>query len=143
MYIVSACLLGITCKYNGENNYCEAVETLVKGHHYAAVCPEVSAGMAPPRPPSEIRENRVYSKEGTDLTELFLEGAEAAWQESLQEAEQLGEEIDLAILKARSPSCGAGVIYDGTFNSVRVKGDGFFARLLKEKGIKTITEEDC
>jgi uncharacterized protein YbbK (DUF523 family) len=143
MYIVSACLLGINCKYNGENNYCEAVETLVKGHHYAAVCPEVSAGMAPPRPPSEIRENRVYSKEGTDLTELFLEGAEAAWQESLQEAEQLGEEIDLAILKARSPSCGAGVIYDGTFNSVRVKGDGFFARLLKEKGIKTITEEDC
>jgi uncharacterized protein YbbK (DUF523 family) len=135
--------LGINCKYNGENNYCEAVETLVKGHHYAAVCPEVSAGMAPPRPPSEIRENRVYSKEGTDLTELFLEGAEAAWQESLQEAEQLGEEIDLAILKARSPSCGAGVIYDGTFNSVRVKGDGFFARLLKEKGIKTITEEDC
>lgn len=143
MYIVSACLLGINCKYNGENNYCEAVETLVKGHHYAAVCPEVSAGMAPPRPPSEIRENRVYSKEGTDLTELFLEGAEAAWEEAVQEAERLGEDIELAILKARSPSCGAGVIYDGTFNSVRVKGDGFFARLLKEKGIKTITEEDC
>lgn len=143
MYIVSACLLGINCKYNGENNYCEAVDTLTKDHHYAAVCPEVSAGMVPPRPPSEIRDNRVYSKEGEDLTELFIEGAEASWKEALQEAERVGEEIEVAILKARSPSCGAGVIYDGTFASVRVEGDGFFARLLKEKGIKTITEEDC
>lgn len=142
MILVSACLLGVNCKYNGENNDSEAVRTYLEGKSYLAICPEVSAGLAPPRPPSEIRDGRVYSKNGEDLTEPFIRGAEAVWEQSMIKAKERKEEIELAILKARSPSCGSGTIYDGTFTGARVPGDGFFASLLKQKGIKVISEED-
>lgn len=142
MIIVSACLLGVNCKYNGENNDDETVKAYLKGKTYLAVCPEVSAGLAPPRPPSEIRDGRVYGKTGDDLTEAFHRGAEAVWEEAIRKAEELGEEIELAILKARSPSCGSGTIYDGTFTGRRVAGDGILADLLKKQGIPVISEED-
>lgn len=143
MVIVSACLLGVECKYNGGNNDDPQVRACLAGRRYVAVCPEVAAGLAPPRPPSEIRDGRVYGKDGRDLTEEFREGAQAAYDEARAAAEATGEPLELAILKARSPSCGVGTIYDGTFTGTRVPGDGFFARLLRAEGIRLITEEDC
>lgn len=143
MVIVSACLLGVNCKYNGGNNDDPNVRAFLDGRRCVSVCPEVAAGLAPPRPPSEIRDGRVYGKDGRDLTDEFRQGAQAAYDEALAAAEEAGEPLELAILKARSPSCGAGTIYDGTFSGTRVPGDGFFARLLRSEGIRLITEEDC
>lgn len=142
MYIVSACLLGENCKYNGGNNYNEKVAELIKGHEYISVCPEMAAGLTSPRPPAEILDGRVYNDEGEDLTERFWEGAEKTLKEAMEKARALDEEIELAILKAKSPTCGSGEIYDGTFSHTVVRGDGIFARLLMDNGIKVISEED-
>ncbi|MDD4583668.1 MAG: DUF523 domain-containing protein [Eubacteriales bacterium] len=142
MYIISACLLGTDCKYNSGNNYCEAVEKLIKGHNYIAVCPEVAGGFSTPRRPAEIRKGRVYRPDGEDVTEGFWEGAKMVFNEVQRKSQEAGEEIEMAILKARSPSCGSGTIYDGAFSGTVIKGDGVFAQLLKQKGIKVITEED-
>ncbi len=143
MYIISACLLGANCKYNGGNNLSELVIDLVKGHNYIAVCPEVAGGCSVPRSPCEIRDGRVYNKEGEDLTGKFQEGAAKVLAEAGTLAEEYGEDIELAILRFGSPSCGCGRIYDGTFTHTLVDGDGIFTELLKKNGIKTITEEEC
>lgn len=143
MYIVSACLLGEDVKYNGGNNYNEKVIELIKGHNYMPVCPEITAGFPAPRPPAEIRDGRVYNDKGVDLTDLFNKGAEEVFLEAKKMAEELGEEIEMAILKAKSPTCGSSVIYDGTFSHIVVEGDGVFAKLLKDNGIKVISEEEC
>ena len=142
MIIVSACLLGVDCKYNGGNNDCPAVKEYLLGKNYFPVCPEVAGGLPAPRNPSEIFDGKVIDPEGNDLSIPFYEGAEKAWEEALRHSELYGEEITLAILKARSPSCGSGHIYDGTFSGRRVEGNGIFARLLIEKNIKIISEED-
>lgn len=143
VYIISACLLGVNCKYNGCNNDCESVKSIAENHSHVAVCPEVAGGLSIPRPPSEIRGSKVYSDDGVELTKCFLEGAEIVLEESRRRAEMEGEQIELAILKSRSPSCGVNKIYDGTFSGKLVEGDGIFTRLLRENGIKVITEEDC
>jgi len=143
VYIISACLLGENCKYNGGNNLNEKVIDLAKGHNYIAVCPEVAAGCPVPRPPMEIRDGRVYSQEGEDLTEEFREGAAMVLAEARARAGELGEDIELAVLKSRSPSCGCGRIYDGTFTHTLIDGDGVLAELLTQNGIKIISEEEC
>ena len=104
--LVSACLLGENCKYNGGNNKNENVIKLGKKHTLIPICPETFACLPTPRVPSEIRDGRVYSKNGEDLTEAFYDGAEKA----LYVAEETG--CQTAILKERSPSCGFGKIYD-------------------------------
>lgn len=142
MYIISACLLGDNVKYNGGNNDNEAVRKLAQEHSYFPVCPEVLAGFSVPRPPVEIVGGRAMRQNGEDLTDGFEEGARLVYEQAVEEAARLGETIELAILKAKSPSCGAGRIYDGTFSGKVVPGDGFLGAYLKAQGIKVITEED-
>ena len=115
---------------------------IVKNRNYIAVCPEVAVGFPTPRPPAEIRDGRVYNIEGKDVTEEFEKGAAIELARAKELADRLGENIELAILKSKSPSCGCGRIYDGTFTHRLAPGDGIFARLLKENGIKTISEEE-
>ncbi len=143
MYIVSACLLGQNCKYNGGNNLNEKVIEKLKGHSYIALCPEEEGGAPTPRPPAEIREGRVYNVEGRDLTDELQRGAEKSLARAEDEARKSGERLELAILKAKSPSCGCGQIYDGTFSHKVVQGNGVFAELLLKNGIKVISEEEC
>ena len=142
MYIVSGCLLGIPCKYNGGTNTEPALKEYLADKSYVAVCPETMGGFSAPRPPSEIQNGRVRNELGEDVTERFRLGAEKAWKRACDKAQEVGEPLTAAILKARSPSCGAGIIYDGTFSRVTVAGDGIFAALLKEKGIPIYTEEE-
>ncbi|QGY39851.1 DUF523 domain-containing protein [Pseudodesulfovibrio cashew] len=134
--IVSACLAGVFCRYNGETESLHAVERLLREGRAIPFCPEVFGGLPTPRPPCEIRDGRVVDSEGNDRTEEFRRGAE----EGLRLARLAG--CNEAILKARSPSCGTGTVYDGTFTSTRVPGNGFFAALLLENGFRVRTEED-
>lgn len=134
--LVSACLLGENCKYNGGNNKNENVIKLGKKHTLIPICPETFACLPTPRVPSEIRDGRVYSKNGEDLTEAFYDGAEKA----LYVAEETG--CQTAILKERSPSCGFGKIYDGTFSGTLTYGNGIAAQMLFEHGIKIYGESD-
>lgn len=136
MILVSACLLGINCKYNGTNNAQKKVLNLAGKETLIPVCPEQLGGLPTPRPPSEIRNGKVYNQNGKDITAFLLKGAE----ETLRIAKLSGAKK--AILKQRSPSCGCGEIYDGTFTSNIIKGDGITASLLKENGIKVFSEEE-
>ena len=141
MYIVSACLAGVKCRYDGKDNTNEEVKALLEQGKAVLVCPEVFGGLPIPRKPCEIvkdeeGEESVISVEGVDCTEAFKIGA----QKTLEMAKILGAKE--AILKAKSPSCGCGKIYDGHFNRTLIEGDGLTAKLLKENGIKVYTEED-
>ena len=134
--LVSACLLGENCKYNGGNNKDEAVLELSNRHTLVPVCPECFAGLPCPRPAAEIRGLRVYNKIGEDVTKEFSDGAE----KTLYVAEEAGCQV--AILKKRSPSCGFGKIYDGTFSGRLVDGNGITADLLYKHGIRVLSEDD-
>ncbi len=140
MYIVSACLLGENVKYSGGNNFTEAVVEFLKDKEFIPVCPEVLGGLTIPREPCERSGDRVINKSGTDVTEAFHKGAGRCLENVLKKV-SLGD-IEGAILKARSPSCGSNVIYDGSFSGVKIPGDGVFTELLKSKGIKVMTELD-
>lgn len=134
--VVSACLLGERCKYNGGSNENLAlIERLrTEGHELVPVCPEVAGGLPIPRPRSEILEGAVVNEFGASVDEEFRAGAERELKRALS-----GGPIDVAILQPRSPSCGVGEIYDGTFSGVLVPGDGVFARLLRERGVSCVT----
>lgn len=134
--LVSACLLGVNCKYSGGNNLCPAVAALKTRYHLVPICPEVMGGLSTPRPPAERQGARVINKEGTDVTEQYRKGAE--------EAAKLGElyGCKMAVLKSRSPSCGCDVIYDGTFSGTRISGDGVTVQHLKALGYAVFTEEE-
>lgn len=141
MYIISACLAGVNCKYNGKNNFDETIERLIKEGKGILVCPEQLGGLTTPRPASEIVENEsgkvsVLTKEGKDVTAQFLKGAE----ETVRLAKTM--DADVAILKARSPSCGYRWVYDGTFSGKLKPGRGMTADRLIKAGIKVFTEED-
>ena len=140
MYLISACLAGVNCRYNGGNSDCDWVKKFMKDKDCLLVCPEEMGGLSTPRPPSERIGNKVISKDGQDVTKEFLIGAEKSIQKAEETAEELEQDIKLAILKAKSPSCGCGKIYDGTFSGVLIDGDGILTALLKEKGIPVITE---
>ena len=132
--LVSACLLGENCKYSGGTNKCDEIIELGKRHKLIPVCPECFGGLPIPRVPSEIKNGRVYAKTGEDLTEAFEDGAE----KSLYVAEESG--CQLAILKERSPSCGFGEIYDGSFSGKTIQGNGITAQLLYDHGIVILGE---
>ena len=134
--IVSACLIGDNCKYNGGNNYNEKVIDFLKGHEVIAVCPEVMGGLSVPRIPSEIVNGVVTSKNGCVVDRQFREGAKKAMEIALN------KKADCAILQSRSPSCGVNQVYDGTFSGNKINGMGVFAELLKNNNIKTIDVED-
>lgn len=141
MIIVSACLLGVNCRYNGGNSKSLPVIAFLHGKNYLPVCPEQAGGLTTPRAPCEIRDGRVCSKDGEDVTEKFLKGAEVILAQALDIAKAQNEEIEVAVLKAGSPSCGLGAIYDGSFTGTVVEGDGILTALLKENGINVISEE--
>lgn len=134
--LISACLLGVDCRYDGGNNRMsdEKLEKLKAEYELIPVCPEAYGGLTTPRTPSERLDGMVLSKLGADVTEEFQKGAQAA----LYLAKLFGAE--LAILKENSPSCGSGTIYDGTFSGTLTPGDGVTAELLKKHGIAVIGE---
>lgn len=139
MYIISRCLLGCNCKYNGGNNKNDDVIEFCKTRDYVTICPETDAGLTSPRAPAEIQmpcsgEFRVTDREGNDLTEQFMMGAEISLQAVMDKLKAIGKDavIEGAILKANSPSCGSGIIYDGSFTGNKTPGDGMFTALLKK-----------
>jgi uncharacterized protein YbbK (DUF523 family) len=136
MKLCSACLLGIKCRYDGKSARNRKVIMLLKAETLIPVCPEQLGGLPTPREPAEIRGERVFTRSGKDVTENFERGA----GEVLKIAKLYG--IKEAIMKQGSPSCGSGRIYDGTFSGKTIRGDGITAAVLKENGIKVITEED-
>lgn len=142
MYIISGCLLGVNCNYKGGNNRCEWVCDFASKHSYLAVCPETAGGLLVPRPPAEIREGRVMNSLGEDVTDFFEKGARDTFNFAATEAVLREEPIEAAILKSNSPSCGCRKIYDGTFSGKLTEGYGVFADLLKNSGIRVITEKD-
>lgn len=131
MIIVSACLAGYRCRYDGKTNPDESVVALVKRGEAIPACPEMLGGLPCPRVPSERTADgmRVLMRDGSDVTEAFQRGAE----ETLRMARLY--ECDRAILKARSPSCGCGTIYDGTFSGTLRQGSGVTAELLMQNGV--------
>jgi len=127
--LISACLMGENCKYNGGNNYTPTVERLKERYELVRVCPECLGGLPIPHPPAERVGERVAAKTGEDVTAAFHLGAE----KTLEIAREQG--VKLALLKERSPSCGFGSIYDGTFTGTVVKGNGVAAELLAQDGV--------
>ncbi|MCL1948287.1 MAG: DUF523 domain-containing protein [Turicibacter sp.] len=132
--LVSACLLGCKCRYDGDHNWVEAVSELERNHRLIPICPEELGGLPTPRTPAEIQQGRVVDKSGADVTDEFQKGAVLALELARKWACQL------AILKERSPSCGVHQIYDGTFSKKLVAGHGMTAKLLLENGILVIGE---
>ncbi|MEE9474990.1 MAG: DUF523 domain-containing protein, partial [Candidatus Hydrothermarchaeaceae archaeon] len=125
MRIVSACLAGVKCRWDGDARPCQEVMDLVKQGKAIPVCPEQLGGLPTPRPPAERSNNNVFTRDGKDVTLEFKKGAEEAL--IIAQLANCKE----AILKSKSPSCGSGKIYDGTFSGKLVNGNGIFAELLK------------
>lgn len=141
MYLVSSCLAGINCCYDGENNFNKKAADLVKTGKAIPVCPEVLGGLSTPRIPSEVIINqqgkrKVINKKGEDVTAEFKLGA----KKTLKIAQVV--EAEKVILKQRSPSCGLNEIYDGTFSGNLIKKSGITAKLLIENGFEVLTEDD-
>ena len=132
--LVSTCLLGVYCRYNGERKQMDGIERLMERAELIPVCPEVLGGLPTPRPAAERVGNRVMYREGADVTEAYRRGAE----ETLRLAELFGAKM--ALLKERSPSCGMGKIHDGSFQGRIVDGSGVTAELLAAHGISVYGE---
>ena len=136
MILVSACLAGLHCRYDGGAKTNETVTRLVAEGKALPVCPEQAGGLTTPRLPCEIVNGRVMRKDGADVTAEFEKGA----RECLALANLAG--VKEAILKSKSPSCGVDMIYDGSFSGRLVPGDGVFAAMCRKQGINLLTEED-
>ena len=134
--LVSACLLGVDCKYSGGNNYNEKVLEYIKDKEVIPVCPEILGGLSTPRPPSERIDSKVINNQNIDVTKEYTKGAEQA----LLLAKLFN--VKKALLKAKSPSCGKGKIYDGTFSGILTEGNGVTTDILEANGITIITEQD-
>ncbi|WP_149716314.1 DUF523 domain-containing protein [Campylobacter concisus] len=137
--LISACLAGINCKFNGENNLLnkDVLDEISKRFHLLFVCPEVYGGLSTPREPAEMKNGVVVCKfSGKDVSENFKNGAEIC----LKIAKLNG--CKKAILKSKSPSCGSGKIYDGSFSKRLILGDGITAKLLKENEILVYSEDE-
>ncbi len=134
--LVSACLLGRNCKYNGGNNRNQRVLDFVEGHEVIPVCPEEAAGLGTPRTPVEIVNGCVQTQAGVSVDQPLRRAVE----QILEEIRDL--QIDCAVLQSRSPTCGVNQIYDGTFTSTRIAGSGVLAQALKDAGYRVIDAED-
>ncbi len=134
--LVSSCLLGNNCKYNGKNNYCLELVEFLKNDQVIGVCPEQLGGLPTPRMPSEIKNKSVIRQDGKDVSAEFMQGAKKSLDIAMNNA------CKIAILKKKSPSCGFGEIYDGTFTSTVIKGNGVTADLLYKNGIVVLNEEN-
>lgn len=146
MYLISACLCGVNCKYNGKNNLNDRCVELLREGKAILVCPEQLGGLSTPREPAELKGNhkeilegtdgKILSISGKDVTEEFLKGA----KETLKIAKAIGAKK--AILKEGSPSCGCNFIYDGSFSGNKIRGKGLTAYMLEREGIKVISEKE-
>ena len=140
MILISACLAGINCKYNGGNNLNEKALELVKSGKAIPICPEQLGGLSTPRDPSEIKiiDNKRYviNNKGIDVTNEFVKGA----NEVLRLAKELN--IEKVILQSRSPSCGVGKIYSGNFDGKLIDGNGILAQMLIDNNIEVVDIED-
>jgi len=134
--LVSACLLGVPCRYNGTGVADERMLALANKRHLIPVCPEQLGGLPTPRPPAERHDTRVLTRDERDFT--------AAYQRGAEETAKLAALFScrIAVLKANSPSCGSGQIYDGCFCGRLVPGDGLTAALLKKEGLTVLSEKD-
>ena len=134
--MVSACLLGENCKYNGGNNYNPTVVAYLKDKDVLTICPEMMAGMGCPRTPIEIVDGVLMDRDGNNV--------DAAMREAMTKAMEWirKEEIQCAILQSRSPTCGVNQIYDGTFSGKLIAGSGIFAQALKDAGYQVLDAED-
>lgn len=134
--LVSACLLGQACRYDGKSKPCQSVIALGKTYNLIPICPEVMGGLPTPRIPSEICGDRVLMKDGHDVTINYQKGAETALEIARKNA------CTVAILKEKSPSCGSGLIHNGLFDGGLVSGDGITTQLLKKEGIRVLGESE-
>lgn len=132
--LISACLYGEKCRYDGKDNMLSCLDLLKDKFTLIPVCPEVMGGLETPRNPSEIIGDRVVMNDGTDVTAEYTKGAEIALGTAIENG------CDVALMKAKSPSCGYGRIYDGTFSRTLTDGDGITVKLLKAHGIKVFDE---
>ena len=134
--LVSACLLGLPVRYDGQSKLVEKIIELSKDNILIPVCPEQLGGLPTPRIKSEIKDKRVIRLDGEDVTDNYLNGAHI----TLSIAKL--NKVDYCILKSKSPSCGKGLIYDGNFNGTLIDGDGITCKLLRENGFVVYSEED-
>ena len=134
--LVSACLLGENCKYNGGNNYNAAVSEFVKDKEVLAICPEMMAGMGCPRTPIEIVDGILMDRDGNNV-DATMRKAVADAMELIQK-----EDIQCAVLQSRSPTCGVNQVYDGSFSGKLISGSGILAQALRNAGYQTIDAED-
>lgn len=134
--LISACLLGVECRYDGGSQALAELDALLERYELIPVCPEQLGGLPTPRTPAERQGDRVVNREGTDVTEAFSRGADQA----CHIARLYGAR--LALLKARSPSCGCGEIYDGSFSGRKIPGSGITAEKLTAMGIRVYTEAE-
>lgn len=134
--LVSACLLGVNCKYNGKNNENEKIIKLLKNCNIIPVCPEQLGGLATPRTPAEIINNKVITKDNINVTLEYTKGA----MQTLNIAKKFN--VSKAILKSKSPSCGKDTIYDGTFSSTLTNGNGITTKLLLKNNIEVISSDE-
>lgn len=134
--LVSACIMGVNCKYNGKNNKNAAVVNFVKDKEVITICPELLAGMEIPRPCAEIVNGVVMDEKGNNVDSEYHKAAATALLKIQK------EEIDLAILQSRSPTCGVNQIYDGSFTGKLIPGTGLFAKALKQRGYQVIDAEE-
>ena len=134
--LVSACLLGENCKYNGGNNYNPAVAEFVKDKEVLPICPEMMAGMGCPRIPIEIVEGVLMDRDGNNV--------DAAMRNAVAQAMDMirKEDIECAVLQSRSPTCGVNQIYDGSFTGKLIEGSGVLAQALKLTGYRVVDAED-
>lgn len=131
--LVSACLLGVNCRYDGGNNYSNEIDEFLKYYEIIPICPEIMGGLPTPRVGAERLKDKVITKDGRDVTKQYIKGAE----ECLFLAKKYN--VKKALLKLRSPSCGNKKIYDGTFTHTVIDGNGVTAELLKNNGIEIIS----
>ncbi len=134
--LISACLMGVNCRYDGKSKLIEELDLLMEKYNLIPICPEQLGGLSTPREASEIKDSNVISKSGRDVTEQFEKGA----KEVLSLAKRF--QCQTAILKERSPSCGSNEIYDGSFRGILQAGDGLTAALLKQHNIRVIGESE-
>lgn len=134
--LVSKCLLGERCRFDGKSKSNQKVIDFLKNHEVIGVCPEVMGGMDVPHPPCERINDKIIGKDGIDYSDKFYKGASIAYDLCMQ------NNCKLAILKAKSPSCGKDLIYDGNFDGTLIKGNGVLSDKLLKENIKIINEDE-
>lgn len=134
--LVSACLMGYECRYKGDGCKCDKVLGLANDNILIPVCPEQLGGLSTPRQPAERVGDKIISKTGVDVTDEYERGADFALNIAIS------NNVDLCIMKANSPSCGKGIIYDGTFTGAKTNGNGLTTEKLLARGFKVVSENE-